>query len=286
MATDFRPKLLLSELAMFLSIQLIALFVGTRIIAAQVAEFGAVQFQPARESVFSFLIAFAIATAMILLFITFIKFKMAYSAFYALLIFIGTSTVFSAFFSDIIAVVLAVVAVAVRFLLPNILTHNVTFFLALAGVSAQLGTMIPVLAIIPILIALSIYDYIAVFKTKHMVQLFKGMMEKGVVMGIVIPENLADMVRPVQHAVRTKFHKEDKKQFVMLGGGDIAFPAMFAISALAQYGIVSAIAILIGSLIGIVAIHLLFTLGKIRALPALPPIAAGAIIGFIISVLI
>ena len=286
MATDFRPKLLLSELAMFLSIQLIALFVGMRIIAAQVAEFGAVQFQPAKESVFSFLVAFGIATVLILLFITFIKFKMAYSAFYALLIFIGTSTVFSAFFSNIIALVLAVIAVAVRFLLPNILTHNVTFFLALAGVSAQLGTMIPVLAIIPILIVLSIYDYVAVFKTKHMVELFKGMMQQGVVMGIVIPENLADMVRPVQHAVRTKFHKEDKKQFVMLGGGDIAFSAMFAISALAQYGIVSAIAILIGSLFGIVAIHLLFTYGKIRALPALPPIAGFAIAGFLISLLL
>jgi len=286
MATDFRPKLLLSELATFLSVQLLALFVGWRLIAFQVAEFGAVQFQPAKESLISFLIAFGIATALILLFITFIKFKMAYSAFYALLIFIGTETVFSVFFPELVAIILAIAAVAIRFLLPNILTHNITFFLALAGISAQLGTLIPVLAIIPILIVLSVYDVIAVFKTKHMVQLFKGMMQQGVVMGIVIPENPADMVRPMQHAVRTKFHEEDKKQFVMLGGGDIAFPAMFAISALAQYGIASAVAILIGSLIGIVAIHLLFTLGKIRALPALPPIAGFAIAGFLISLLL
>ncbi len=286
MAIDFRPKLLLSELATFLSVQLLALFVGWRLIALQVAEFGAVQFQPAGESIFSFLIAFAIATGFIILFITFIKIKFAYNLFFAIILFVGADIVFSVFLSEIVAFILAVAVVAARFWKPNILTHNASLFLALAGVSAQLGTLIPVVAIIVLLIVLSIYDYIAVFKTKHMVALFRGLMERGAVMGIVIPENPLDMVRPMQHAVKTKLHKEDKKQFVMLGGGDIAFPAMFAISALAQYGIGSAIAILIGSLVGIVTIHLLFTLGKIRALPALPPIAGFAIAGFLVSLLI
>ncbi|MEK6808035.1 MAG: presenilin family intramembrane aspartyl protease [Nanoarchaeota archaeon] len=281
MAVEFRLKLLSAELLTFLAVQLIALFVGWRLVST-----GQVDFQPVGQSIGSFLIAFAIATTLIILFIKFIKFNFAYKGFFALILFVGSSIVFSAFFPEWIAFFLAVGVVAVRFLIPNILTHNLALFLALAGVSAQLGTFLRVPAVIIILIALSIYDVIAVFKTKHMVTMFKSLMDRGAVMGLVIPEKLSDLGRPTHHAVKAKLSKSDKKQFIMLGGGDIAFPAMFAISALAEYGLAQSIGIVAGSLFGIAAIHFLFIFGKVKALPALPPLAICSIAGFLISFLL
>ncbi len=283
-------KLLASELLLFSAVQLLALFVGFKLIRLEIAQFGAVQFQPAGESILSFLVAFAIATALILIFIKFIKIRFAYSALFAFMIFIGSGVVFSVFVPDLWAIGLAIALVAVRFLLPNVFTHNLAFFLAIAGVSAQLGTLIPVVAVIVLLIVLSVYDYIAVFKTTHMVAMFKEMSAKGALMGIIIPEKISGLGRNVHEAVKSKLErgssqKAETLSYVMLGGGDLAFPAVFAISALAQYGIVQAVGVLLGSLAGILIIHYLF-LRKARALPALPPIAAGSIAGFVISLIV
>lgn len=280
-----RLKLLASELLLFSSVQLLALFVGFKLIKFEIAQFGAVQFQPVGESIISFLVAFAIATALILIFIKFIKLKFAYSALFAFMIFIGAGVVFSVFMPDLLAVGLAVALVAFRFFLPNVFTHNLAFFLAIAGVSAQLGTLIPVVAVIVLLVVLSVYDYVAVFKTTHMVTMFKEMSAKGALMGIIIPENLSGLSVPAHEVVKSKLEKRKSAKaspYVVLGGGDLAFPAVFAISALAQYGLVQALGVLFGSLAGILIIHYLF-LRKAMALPALPPIAACSIIGFLIS---
>ena len=72
----------------------------------------------------------------------------------------------------------------------------------------------------------------------------------------------------------------------MLGGGDLAFPALFAVAALAQFGLIQALGVVIGAIGGIVLIHSLIVQKKFKALPALPPIAAFAILGFLISLLL
>lgn len=283
-----RLKLLASELLLFFTVQALALLVGWRLINLEVAQFGAVQFQPAGQSIISFLIAFAVATAAILLFIKFIKIKWAYSVFFAVLIILGAGIVFSVFLPDIIALILAILLVVVRFAFPNVFTHNLAFFLSIAGVSAQLGTFIPVIAVIPIMILLSIYDYIAVFKTTHMVSMFKDMASRGALMGIIIPEKVSGFGHDMRQTIKSKLEAHKHKavsQFIMLGGGDLAFPAVFAISALAQYGLKQSLGVIIGSLAGILIIHYLF-LRKARALPALPPITLGALIGFGISLLL
>ncbi|MBS3065253.1 MAG: hypothetical protein J4451_02000 [DPANN group archaeon] len=287
MATDLRINLLASELAMFLTVQVLALFVGFQFIAtkqvnqpqlpATIAE-GAVQLLP-------LLVAIAIATIILILFLKYFKSPASAKLFLALILFVGINIVFDAFFPSLIALILTIFVLSARFLKPNVFTHNLVFFLALAGVGARLGTLIRVELVIGLLIILSIYDYIAVFKTKHMVSMFKDMLQKGIPMGIVIPEHPSHMSRDISEVSTSKLKEKTKKSFMMLGGGDLAFPALFAVSALAQYGLTQALGVVFGSLAGIVIIHWLIVSKKFRALPALPPLAATAILGFLISLL-
>jgi len=154
MATDFRPKLLLAEISMFLVIQVLALLIGYRLISTQ-----QVEYLPAAQAIWTFLAAMVVATILLIVFLKYFKGPTSSKLFFALILFVGVNIVFEAFFPALIAFILTVFIVGARFLKPNVFTHNLVFFLALAGVGARLGTLIPVVAAIILLIVLSVYDF-------------------------------------------------------------------------------------------------------------------------------
>ena len=159
---------------------------------------------------------------------------------------------------------------------PRIWIHNLAIILGLAGISATIGLDLLPLGVVVILIILSIYDYIAVYRTKTMVKMFKGLLARGVIFSIIIPEHVKNWF------VETRKVKP-KEGFMFLGTGDIALPMIFAASALKE-SIISSMAIIIGALIGLMMIHVLFRLQKRREpMPALPPIAFFSILGYLIS---
>ena len=279
---DFKPKLLTVELGMFLTIQFIALIVGTSFVKK-----GLVQQMPTAQALPSFFIEFLIAMGILIAAIYLLKTPKSFAFFFAFMMFIGTEIVFEAFLPSIIAIIIAIAIVVIRYVKPNVFTHNLAIFLTVAGISAQLGTMLPVLAIIVILIALSIYDYIAVFKTKTMVGMFKKMLERGAPFAIVVPESVEHFGEKIEKVSKEKLKQHEKKKpakpkFMMLGTGDLAFPAVFAVSALAEYNWIASVAIVAGAMAGIVVNHYFLT-QKFRAIPALPAIATFSIIGFVMS---
>ena len=278
---DFRPKLLGAELVMFTIVQALALFVGYTFFKQ-----GIIQQMPVAEALPTFFAAFAIAVVMMVAIMYFLKTPKTFAIFFGFMIFIGSNIVFSAFVPDLIAVILAVVVVFARFYKPSIFTHNLAIFFTITGVSAQLGLMLPVLAVVIILIGLSIYDYIAVFKTQTMVKMFKQMMQRGAPFAIVVPESPQYFNAQIHKVSKEKLEKmkksaKGKSKFLMLGTGDLAFPAVFAVSALSQ-GMNFSYAIIAGALAGIVINHYYLT-KKFRAIPALPAIAACSILAYAVA---
>ena len=71
----------------------------------------------------------------------------------------------------------------------------------------------------------------------------------------------------------------------MIGTGDIAFPIIFAVSAL-SLGIVHSIAVIFGAFVGLFFIHLILSQKGSGAIPALPPIVFASLVAFIVSFLI
>ena len=307
MAFDFRPRLLMYESFMFISVQLIALLTGLGLILTQQAppRQGPVTNIPELASgSWQILLAFAIAVVLIFILLRFIKVPAVWGGFFAFIIFIGAQTVFGSFlpfffgstlFSLILSVVLAAAIVIARWVKPNLATHNLAIFLGVAGVSAVLGLTLVPIVIIFLLIILSVYDFIAVFKTRHMVTMFQDLLKRGMPLAIVVPESSSEFTAHIGEVSRRKLkesegkHRHEDKKVLMLGTGDLAFPALFAVSALAEHfttaGYLPAIAIIIGAVIGIVFNHYLLFVKKYRFIPALPFIAAFSIIGYVIAIL-
>jgi presenilin-like A22 family membrane protease len=72
---------------------------------------------------------------------------------------------------------------------------------------------------------------------------------------------------------------------MILGGGDLVLPLLL-IASVAGQNILRSIIILVFALLGLLVMHLIFIKLKSRPMPALPPIAAFSILGYLISLLI
>lgn len=274
MANDMRWGLFLNESAIFLLIQAIGLYVGHWFFVRQLI----VQAETT-SSIFTFLISFAVATVGMILLLKHFKTRSFFKVMMAFLIFVGSETVFSVFFPEEVAILLAIELVILRFYWPNVFSQNLTLVFAIAGISATLGLFFSIQAVLVILAVLSVYDVIAVYRTKHMITLFKGLLEKGVPFSIIIPDKISDV------KVNVKDARPGEGKFLHLGTGDIAFPIIFAVSAL-RFGITASLSVIFGAFVGLFFIHLILMQKKVGAIPALPPIVFFSLIAFIVKVFI
>ncbi len=266
-------KPLFIELFLFAAAQIIGIYTAYNLILLKP------ELIPAEISLFNFIIAFLIATSAILLALKFFKGQIGFKLLFIFLIGIGSKTIFQTFTTEIIAISLAIIIIAMWLLLKYILIHNLVLILAIAGIGATLGLSISLPAVILLLSALSLYDVLAVYKTQHMISMFKNLMSKGVLLSLVAPEKLSGFL---QETSSIKLGKG----FVLLGTGDVAFPLILAVSAL-TLGLRSSLFVFAGSLVGVIAVYLLLTYQtQHRALPALPPIAGFSLLGLLLSVLV
>ncbi len=212
-----------------------------------------------------------VSTALLLAALKFLKGHLLdalLKVFEALAIFGASWLVFSIVLGDPLGLVLAAALVFCKNIFSkNILLRNIASVFATAGAGALIGTMLGIVPVIVFMVLLSIYDYIAVFKTKHMVSLAKAITKK----------NLA-----FTYALPTKEHKFE------LGTGDLVIPLVFAVSIIGEsikaisYPAVflPSIVILTASLAGLL-LTIDFVSKRIgTALPALPLQTAFMIIAF------
>jgi len=228
------------------------------------------------------LIFFLIFAAILILIQSHKKFSgLIFKIFLILVVFSGAQIFFEIFLSSLMAISLALIAAILFVFLKNIFVHDLAIIIGLAGVGAILGLSItPQIGLIA-LVALSFYDIIAVYKTKHMVTMAKNMIESGAVFGFIIPFDFRGFFSG-------KGEVKDRigEKFMILGSGDIGLPLIFA-SSLVPVSIVSAAIVGIFSILGLFVTHLIFINQKQRApMAALPPIATFAIIGYLVSILL
>jgi len=171
----------------------------------------------------------------------------------------GSSTVvFSVLLENsLIGLILAFLLVLLREIFrEKILIKNVAAIVAVAGVGALIGLSLGILPTITFLVLLSIYDLIAVFKTKHMVILAKNITQRNIAFTIAMPT---------------------PKHVFELGTGDFVLPLVFVTSVLAFSNAVMPVRILgcaliaLSSLLGLVITAYICSKNIGIVLPALPP---------------
>ena len=238
----------------------------------------------ATPSFFSqFVLATIIAVAIVLLIIRLVKSvlkKRVIFRFIFLLAFsLGSLIFFEVWLGEPIALILVLFLAFLWIKMPNIFIHDLFLISGVAGLGSYLGSELTPKTVAILLVIFSIYDIIAVYKTKHMVKMAKEMVEAGAMPGLILPTKVSELSTPLE---KTSLGG----RFLILGGGDIVFPLLFSISAL-QDGIIQSLIIAFFALSGLLASFWIFFQQKERrAIPALPPIAFFSIIGYIISLFI
>ena len=174
------------------------------------------------------------------------------------------SIAFSAFSPEIIALILALLISIIKFLKPNVIIHNFTELFVYSGIAAIFAPIMNILSVSILLIIISAYDYIAVWKTKHMVKMAQFQAKAKVFAGLLIPYG--------------------KNKNAVLGGGDIGFTLLFSGVVLNSLGYLDA---LIVSFVTSISLFLLLTLSKKNKFyPAMPFLTLGCFIGLLFSLLV
>ena len=265
-------KIFLQELVSFFLIGVLSIFS-----VAKISEFS--EISPTLISWWQFLLAFGVGTAVILGLIRIMHGGLFLRIFFLLALFSGIFITMNIFLSNIWSLIFSLLLVVAYSFYPYVWFHNLVLILTLPGIAAVLGASITPYAAVILLIFMSVYDYIAVYKTEHMVKMAKAMIAGRAIFAMIYPEHW--------HGFKVHLNKAHPGEgFMMLGTGDFVFPIIMATSAF-SISAVAAWTVLIISLLGLLLMHLIFSLQKVRRpMPALPPLAAFAILGFVLAIIL
>ncbi|WP_241761846.1 presenilin family intramembrane aspartyl protease PSH [Thermoplasma acidophilum] len=211
-------------------------------------------------------------------------FKVIYSIVVAYVIFYVFLILLSIFLYNVYAIFTVSIVVAIVFFYMILfrnewyVTDLAGFFLSV-GISSIWGITFGVWAAVAFLIAFEIYDYIAVYKTRHMISLARYAVDSDLPMLFVLPENSGFTMRGLS------FDNRGDGNVLMIGFGDIALPSIMVVSS-AIYGISHILFFTVLPLAGgLIGMAVLYFWNRDRPAPGLPYINTGTIAGFLIAFL-
>lgn len=158
---------------------------------------------------------------------------------------------------------------------------NSAAIISSAGVAAMFGFSLGFLPTALFVILLSIYDYVAVFKTKHMIEMARQLSTRQLSFAVTAKNVPARKEGEAREVYVERAMREGER--LDLGTGDLSVPGMMAVSALSlgPNGMIYALAIAAGSTISIWLL-LEFVAKRRVFLPALPPICFGGMLALLV----
>ena len=229
------------------------------------------------------LVAVLIGTSAILLLIKFRKISLFI---WKVLFFISVSTAlsiaFAAFLNVYVAGILAVGISFLRLYRPNIIIHNFSEIFIYGGLAAILVNIFNLFGAFMLLIAISAYDYVAVFRTKHMIKLAEFQSQSRVFAGLFIPYEMPKSIG------KKSSKGEPKKSVAVLGGGDIGFTLIFAGVVMKYLMLQNSVltgflkTLIIPVFVSIALLILLVKGQQSKFYPAMPVLSLGCFIGYLI----
>ena len=196
------------------------------------------------------------------------------------------------YLASFVALAIAVIISILKIFRPMIVIQNIAELFIYGGLSAIFVSLFKnpqwgVSWALVLLLIISIYDIIAVWKTKHMVTLAKFQTKSQIFAGLFVPYKQGAKIKP--KGVKAK--KVPIKTAV-LGGGDIAFPLLFAAAVMQKLmitnpewlGFLKTLAIPVFTTIALVTLLLISK--KDKFYPAMPFLTAGCLMGYLVVLLL
>jgi len=187
----------------------------------------------------------------------------------------------------IISAVLAIPLAFIKIYKKNILVHNFTELLIYPGIAVVFVPLLNVYTIIALLMVISMYDMWAVWHTGVMQKMAKYQINTlKIFSGFFIPYMNKKQKAMLEKAKAAKNVKEGKIKMnvAILGGGDIIFPIIAAGVMYSAFGLMQAMLVPIGALVGLGYLFLLAE--KKKFYPAMPFISAGIFVAMLVGLLI
>ncbi|MBU1975900.1 MAG: hypothetical protein KKG59_05850 [Nanoarchaeota archaeon] len=172
----------------------------------------------------------------------------------------------------------------------SVIFYNVTEILMYSGIALILAPIFSMTYAIILLILISVYDMIAVWKSKHMVKMAKFQSNSKMFAGLMIPYSLKKPKKIGHDKKKDKIPVPHEPKTAILGGGDVTFPLIFEgvfLRMLILSGIAANMALAYTMIIvatTTIALTILFLLAeKDKFYPAMPFISGGCFVGWLIA---
>ena len=196
-----------------------------------------------------------------------------------------------------LAGLLGFVLAAIKVFRPNPYIHNFTELFIYPGIAVLFYHILSVPVMLVLLAIISVYDIVAVFKSKHMVAMANFQTTSNVFAGLAIPRVGANKVTATPNHTPKKSVSSSKPKkgsaIAVLGGGDIALPLLFGavvLKSLVETGVSPSSALALSAIIAVTStlfLALLFFFSQRgKFYPAMPTVSAGAILGWLIILLL
>jgi presenilin-like A22 family membrane protease len=240
--------------------------------------------------------------------------KLATKIWFFLAIFMALTISLSSILSNSIAITIALLISLSRLIKPNFIINNLSEIFLYGGITAIFHNVLNIKISIIILLLISLYDYIAVYKIKHMITLAKYQTSEKLFAGIMIPykifnnnkfkmgklkniinlnflKNIKQRKKPNSNKRNVQIYsatnnnpKNSNEKTAILGGGDMAFPLFFSASIMKEYNIIIALIPVITSTLSLIYLFLISKKNKFY--PAMPFLTIGCLLGYGIIFLI
>jgi len=190
--------------------------------------------------------------------------------------------------SGTLSLILSLIATAILILAlikyPEWYVIDVSGIIVGVGAIGIFGISLSIFLVIVLLIGLSIYDAISVYKTKHMIDLADAVMDLKLPVLLVVPKTKKYSLIKETEGLKEKLESGGEREAFFLGLGDIVMPGILVVASLYNInnnGILIALSVMVGTLIGFAVLMSVVIKGKPQA--GLPYLCSGAILGYVIS---
>jgi presenilin-like A22 family membrane protease len=229
------------------------------------------------------LVAVLIGTALLLVLIRLRKIKV-WKALYFFAVWMTCSITIGVFIDNVLVFVLCFILAFLKIFRPNVWIHNFTELFIYAGIAIIFVPLLDIVWVALLLLAISAYDMFAVWKSKHMVSLAEFQTRSKAFAGILLSYRLK--LKPGKEEKPEKAREE--RRSAVLGGGDIAFPMIFAgvvMDSMIRMGMHTKIfaflySLVIPAIVAAVLFVLLVEARSDRFYPAMPFLTLGCFIGY------
>jgi presenilin-like A22 family membrane protease len=263
---------------------------GNPVIANQETVLGPPPDMQGPETLIMLLSSIALGTVFVLLIIRFRKFGV-WKGFFLFTAFITIWVSLAVIIDPLAALAMAIVAAVLKVRARSVLIHNITEPFLYAGIALLLVPLLSVPWALALLAVISVYDFWAVFKSKHMVTIAEGLQKSTVFAGLSIPYRKSRKIETAYEEAEDGKEKEKVRgsaRLAGLGGGDIAFPLVFTGTVLQSLALslpkASAflLTLIIPAVLTVTLVLMLWKATKNKFYPAMPVLSAGCLAGYLL----